>query len=333
MSRTIKANDYLYISGRIHAMENRLLTRERMERMLEARTAEEAAKVLQECGYEEMTALTPSGLERLLAGQRLALFRELRSAAPDPGLLDVFAIQYDYHNAKVLLKSEAAGREAERLLLDAGRYPAAQLMSDYHEDDLRRYAPAFAAAVTAAKETLNRTGDPQLADFVLDRAYFEELTAAARDTGSQFLQGYVSVRIDSANLRAAVRSARMNKGADFLDQVLLPGGSIPVEKVRLAALGAADLAGLYAHTVLEEAAQEGAKVLHGGSLTAFEKRCDDAVTHYLAAGKRVAYGEHPLIGYLYAREMELTTVRIILTGKLAGLDEQVIRERLRESYV
>ena len=33
MAKKINEYDYLYISARIHAMENRLLTRERMERM------------------------------------------------------------------------------------------------------------------------------------------------------------------------------------------------------------------------------------------------------------------------------------------------------------
>ena len=46
----------------------------------------------------------------------------------------------------------------------------------------------------------------------------------------------------------------------------------------------------------------------------------------------MAFGEHPLIGYLYAREAELTTIRIILTGRLAGLDTDAIRERLRDMY-
>ena len=42
----IKDTDYLTISARIRAMENRLVTRERMERMLEARSDDEAVKVL-----------------------------------------------------------------------------------------------------------------------------------------------------------------------------------------------------------------------------------------------------------------------------------------------
>ena len=48
MAKKRNEYDYLYISARIHAMENKLLTRERMERMLSARSAEEASKVLAE---------------------------------------------------------------------------------------------------------------------------------------------------------------------------------------------------------------------------------------------------------------------------------------------
>ena len=79
--------------------------------------------------------------------------------------------------------------------------------------------------------------------------------------------------------------------------------------------------------------EAGAKAMEGGPLTEFERLCDNALTAYLSQGKRVAFGEHPLIGYLYAREAELTTIRIILTGRLAGLDTDAIRERLRDSYV
>ena len=59
--------DYLAVSTRIHAMENRMLTRERMERMIDAKDSGEAAKVLSECGYGELTQLTSAALEELLA--------------------------------------------------------------------------------------------------------------------------------------------------------------------------------------------------------------------------------------------------------------------------
>ena len=333
MAKKRNEYDYLYISARIHAMENKLLTRERMERMLSARSAEEASKVLSECGYGDFPSLTPAAIEHTLDAARLALFAELRRAAPDPAIVDVFCIKYDYHNAKVLLKAEATGQSPDELLLDAGRYPAGRLKEDYLQGDLSRYSATFAQAVAQAKELLASSGDPQAADLLLDRAYYTEMLAAAKAARSPFLEGYVRLSIDSVNLRSVVRAARMGKGPDFLRRVLLPEGNVKTDSLLAAGAGAADLAGVFAHTYLTAAAQEGAEAMRGGSLTQFERLCDNALTAYLSQGKRVAFGEHPLIGYLYAKENELTTIRIILTGRLAGLDAETIRERLRESYV
>jgi len=325
--------DYLYISARIHAMENRMLTRERMERMLDARTAEDAAKVLTECGYEDFPALTPAAIEHLLDQARLELFADLRKASPDPGIVDVFCIKYDYHNAKVLLKAAAMGTDPAGLFIDAGRCPVRQLREDFEREDLDHCTPVFRQAVAEARGVLASSADPQAADLILDRAYYEEMLQAARSVNSRFLEGYVRLSIDSANLRSAVRSARMGRGADFLKRVLIQGGNVKLDSLIAAATGGADLAGVFARTPLEGAAEAGAKAMEGGPLTEFERLCDNAVTAYLTQGKRVAFGEHPLIGYLYAREAELTTIRIILTGRLAGLDTDAIRERLRDSYV
>ena len=55
----IKDTDYLALSSRIKAMETRLLSQSRMEQILEARSDEEAAKLLQECGYGELTSDRP----------------------------------------------------------------------------------------------------------------------------------------------------------------------------------------------------------------------------------------------------------------------------------
>ena len=328
----INEYDYLHLNARLHAIEGKMLTRERMERMLDHRSAEESAKVLAECGYEDFGALTPASIERGLAKARLGIFEELRKAAPDPRLVDVFRIKYDYHNAKTLLKAEAMDTEPDALLMDAGRYSPAVLREDYLKEDFRHVSPRFAGAVTEAKETLSTTGDPQKADLVLDRAYYEEMLEAATATASAFLVGYVRLSIDAANLRSAVRCARMGQSLGFIKQVLVPGGNIGVDAVAEAAAGTGDLASRYTRTPLEPAAAAGSRLLAGGSLTEFERLCDNALTAYLLKGKQTAFGETPVIGYLYAREAELTTIRVILTGKAAGLSNDTIRERLRDTY-
>ena len=68
-------------------------------------------------------------------------------------------------------------------------------------------------------------------------------------------------------------------------------------------------------------------------MTEFEKLCDDAVGDYLAGAQFVPFGEAPLLGYLAARETEYTNLRILLLGRSTGLPADVIRSRLRASYV
>ena len=89
MSHRRKDTDYLAISARIRAMENKLLTRERMDRMIEARDDAEAMKSLAECGYAE------GPLDAVLAQARAEVFQDMEQGAPDPRLVEVFQIKYD----------------------------------------------------------------------------------------------------------------------------------------------------------------------------------------------------------------------------------------------
>ena len=329
----IRDTDYLTLSTRVRAMETRLVTRERMERMLDARTDEEAVKILTECGYEELPALTNAGLDDLLSKARAALYQELSTAAPDRRVVELFQMKYDYHNAKVLVKAAAIGADADRLLMEGGRWSPARLRDAFQRDSLGDFSEPFRQAVLRARETLNAGNDPQRADFVLDRAYFQEMADTAKAVGSPFLQGYVRLLIDAANLRSAVRAARIGKGPDFLRQVLLPGGNVDVSV--LSSGRGADLAAVFRAGPLGEAAAAGAALTSPGSgeLTAFERMCDDAVMHYLEGARLIPFGEQAVIGYLYARESEFTAIRTILSGRMAGLDSDTIRERLREAYV
>ncbi len=329
----VKDTDYLFLSTRIRAMEGRLLSQERMDRMLEARSAEDAAKVLSECGGPELNALSPDGIDAALAAERERVFADLAFSAPEPEILDVFRVRYDYLNAKVLLMAEAVGAQSEGLLVDAGRVGAKDLEEAIRSGELRSVPGELRHAVEQAREVLGASGDPQLADFILDRAYFADMAQIARDSGSEFLQGYVRLSVDTANLRAAVRTLRMGKNAEFLKGVLVPGGEVAEGRILSAVTAGAALQELYARTPRAEAAETGAAAVAGGGLTKFEKQCDDALGHYLAGAKFVPFGQAPVIGYLCAKETELTNLRVILSGRLAGLEADTIRERLREAYV
>ena len=125
--KKLKDTDYLFISTYLRAREKYLLTAARMDRMIDAPTADEAGKVLQEIGYGEFSAASDRELGQALAREREALFQDLYRYVPDKAVVDVFKVKYDYHNLKALLKAQAMGIDGGRLLLDAGRVPAASL--------------------------------------------------------------------------------------------------------------------------------------------------------------------------------------------------------------
>lgn len=328
-----KDTDYLFISAYLRSRERNLLTEARMERMIDAGSPEEAAKILQEIGYGEFQADSERALGTALARERENLFQDLYRYVPDRRVVDVFKVRYDYHNLKAMLKAQAVGVGGERLLLDAGRVPAAVLAKAVKEGAYDMLPDPLQSSAREAYEILSTTGDPQRADFVLDRAYYAEMLTAAQDTGSDLLVDYVRASLDAANLRSAVRTLRMKKSGDFLRQVLFTGGTIPPENVLGAALGG-DLETLYRSSPLRGAAELGAEAVRtGGSLTAFERVCDNAVTAVAAKAKGVPFGVEAVIGYLVAKEIEFTAVRVILSGHMAGIGAETIRERLREAYV
>ena len=334
MAKKIKDTDYLVISARVKAMESTLLTRERMEQLLEARSDEEVQKILQDCGYPELDAADPEAMDAALSAAREAVLSDLQDGAPDPRYIDVFKLKYDYHNAKAILKAEAMEASPDRMLMDMGRVSAAELREAMASGELDSLPPLLASAVAEAKEVLQTTRDPQLGDIVLDRWSYRDMDAVAEATGSAFLHGYVQVQIDAANLRTLVRTLRMGKNEEFLRNVLFEGGEIAPDAIlAVSAAKGGGLAELYAPTRFQAAAESGAKALQGGPLTEFEKLCDDVVGEYLSGALFVPFGEAPLVGYLAARETEYTNLRILLMGRGAGIAPDVIRSRLRASYV
>ncbi len=328
----MKDTDYLTISARVRALENSLLTRERRERMVEARSDEEAVKVLTECGYAEPEDLGVDAVNTVLAQARAAVFEDIERSVPQPRLVEVFRVKYDYHNAKALLKAEALGENAKRLLMSGGRYAPDVLAEGFHRGDMEGFSPDFRAAVDAAQDALAEEKDPQKCDLILDKACYAEMAAAAAECGSAFLQGYVRLSVDTVNLRTAVRCARMGIPSARMERDLLPGGNVDAQTV--ANTRKEDWARRFPAELEKAAAIGAAAAVPGGeSLTAFERACDNALTAYLAQAKRIPFGEQPVVGYLCAREAEATAIRTILSLRKAGVKAETIRERLRECYV
>lgn len=326
----MRETEYVALSARIRAMEPSLITPERLERLMELSDDQAVGKLLQEWGVPEFDVADPKAMDVAIVAMRAKTVEELSFGLPEASLLDVFTLEYDYHNVKALLKAQAMGIQATTMLSSLGQVDVETLAAAVESGDYGDLPDALAQAVAQASDVLSTTRDPQQGDMVLDKAYFSHLQVLAGD--SQALQGYVALKIDAVNLRTLVRTLRMGKPPAFLAQALFAGGTVDEQTLlTIAQNGGTGLEETYHAGVLEVASQAGIAALKGGALTTFELACDNAVSAYWDFTRLVPFGQSVVLAYLAAKETEYLNLRIVLLGRSAGLAPSVIASRLRSS--
>jgi V/A-type H+-transporting ATPase subunit C len=327
---------FAYAVGRIRALETRLLDRSKLERMIDAASADEAIKILAETDYGSAVAELAAvhDFEEILQREMALTLAELEKMSPQKDLIALMRLRYDVLNLKILLKAKYLQVKAE-LLLPLGTVPLSTLQAMVDEERFRDLPGPLRSALDRIMEEFPLTRDPQMIDLALDRVLFEQLMAEAARLQSPFLKGLFARQIDLINLKTFIRVKRMERDRDFFKKAVLPGGRLPLD--RLISLFDEPLDALHGQlsrtdyaTLIEEGVRGW---MEKGSSALLEKLADDYITTYLQRGKRSAFGPEPLIGYLWAKEIEVKNIRLILVGKINKLSADAIRERLRDVYL
>ncbi len=339
--KRLQPTEYMYASARIRALENRVVGRERMEILMEARTADEVMDRLAEYGYApiETRDNIPAGeaVSAAREGMLLAILKEayaeVEASAPDPAVFRYFRYPYDCNNIKVAIKCAVRGISAADLLFDFGTVPADEVETCLREGKHDRFPPSMAAAISVAREAYDKTADPRRIDTVLDRACYEDMLREA-EAGDLVLLGWLKTKIDLTNVLMTLRILRMGRGsvgATFLEESLLPGGTLK-------------------HTFFAEAYEGGESRLWEAllptaygklaavegdprPLSAVEKAADDLYMDTVRTDAKTPFGAPVVGGYLVGCETAVKNIRIILAAKDAGLNSAALRERIRVSYV
>lgn len=331
---------YAYSVGRVRALEAKLLDSTRVERLLDAPDIEALFGALSETDYARLlsVARTPRDYEKVLVLALEETYRLLREISPEPELVRLILVRYDFHNMKAILARKALasgdGDAGEGELAPFGYIGAASLRRAIAEGDTG-ILPGWCRSILARAEELREGGDPEVQDRFLDREMYRFISQEARGPELAFLAEIFSRRADLTNIETFVRCKRAGKPVQFLEESLLPGGGLapvrfielydePVESI-IDALSMTDYGG-----VVEEGLK---RFLLDGTLGAFERLMDNHLVGFIKRAKYVAFGPEPLVAYVFARENEVGILRNIFVGKANGLPQDVIRERLRDVYV
>jgi V/A-type H+-transporting ATPase subunit C len=328
---------YAYAVGRIRVIEDKLFDKNKIDRMVDAKTADEAFKLLIDSGYGYSNGddITPYDYEVLLKEEYKKVYDLLLEMAPAAEVFDIFLRKNDYHNLKVLLKAEFLGIGNYDLLLEVSAIPIVDLEQMVKNREWTDMSDVMKNALEECINTFNKTQDPQMIDLILDRALYIQIKEDADKLDNSFVSELISIMIDLTNINILMRIKKIGKDWGFFKKAFLPGGSIK-EEVFFKNLNLSDekLIDTLRNTEYEELSEEGiTDYIKTGSFTKLEKLSDNYIISFIKKAKHISLGVQPLVAYLLAKENEIKILRIIMVSKINNIPSDVIRERLRDTYV
>ena len=98
--------NFIQSSVRIRHAEKKLLTKQQLQRLADAKNLEDAIKLLNETSYSsELSKLDrPENYEQVLSEVLNKTYKEAMEISPEKSLVEILSCKYDYHNLKVLVK-------------------------------------------------------------------------------------------------------------------------------------------------------------------------------------------------------------------------------------
>lgn len=329
--------NYGYAVARVRAMERRFLDAPVIQRLLDAEDAAAVMKVLGETSYAStITANTGEvNFDKILESELRSVYGEFMSFVPDKALVDVMLLPYDFHNVKVLLKSffnvKSGGKKRWDLLTSLGAYPTEELITHIELEEYNYLPFGLKELVPYCISIWEQGGDVLEVERILDRRMFAEMLEQSESLAMPGLISWVRTRIDGENIRTLVRLKRFGYDGQMTLPFLLAGGTIPAAELAalanepfesaIRALQYGEYGELLSH--LEAAGDFSELIMQ------LEKALDDHYLERLAAFRYSPSAPENITWYLWAKEMEIKNVRMILVSKGGNGDNESLRRLLR----
>lgn len=319
--------------ARIKAMENRLLSKAKLDSLIDAKDFSDSIKMIQDTQYGEY--ITSVSYEGGLKSALEDFYQFMYKLIPVHEVIDVFAVRYDGHNIKSILKGKLSGLDTSNILVNVGTIPTNSLKHMILEEDYENIPQTLVKTVQRAVSTFKVSGDPQDIDLIVDKGIFEYAIEIAKGSKDDYLLEYVKFNIDITNLKTFIRIRAQEKSIEFLDKVFIEGGSLEYNQFASYINESLErFADKLSYTDFYKWSDQGiGEYIGNGDLGSVDRYGDNYIIEHIKKSKFINLGTEPIIAYIYARENEIRALRIILTGKKSNVHPEKIRERMRDVYV
>ncbi|MCD8241965.1 MAG: V-type ATPase subunit [Lachnospiraceae bacterium] len=318
---------YTYAVARTRALETTLFSSATLDQLMACKDYDACLQFILDKGWGGEDV--PRDADAILASEESKIWERIREMGVDMKVFDVLSYTNLYHNLKAAVKEAYTGKSSANIYYKNTAVSGEDMARIVREHDYKELPLGMQKAAEEAMDTLLHTGDGQLCDVIIDRATMAAIMKAGRESSDDIIRKYAEFIVAEANIKIAVRGAKTGKTLEFLLRAMTDCPGMNVEQLAHAAASGPDAVLEYLESGSYAEAAEALRV----SQSAFERWCDNRLIEIIRPEKYKAFSVGPLVAYIIARENEIKTVRIILTGKQNGLPDDSIRERVREMYV
>ena len=316
--------EYIYAVARIKARELSLLTQQDLDRLMACKTPAECFRALADKGWGSGGETSAEAIFAAEEEKTWALMHEL---LPDLTPFSVLLYPIDFNNMKAAVKCTVTNAEPHNVFMSGGTVEPEKMQQAVRENDFSLLPDFMAEAAKKATDALLTTRDGQWCDIILDRACLTAIHKTGKESKNALITAFSEFKVASADIKIAARALHTGKSRAFLEESLAPCDTLDLEELIDAASKDTDT--FYAYLSRTDYA-DGVKALKDG-FSAFEKWCDDRQTALVKEISRQDYFTvAPRLGDVTARQNEISTVRIIISGKQNNLPDERIRARLRD---
>ena len=318
---------YEFSIGSVRAREKHLFSKAEIEQMISLGDEWALVSFLKDKGFGE-----GNDIDDIIESNKNKTWKYIKDIAPDYELFKPFILQNDVHNLKTILKGTMSGRSYDHLLIEPCVYKHDELISIVENRRFDKLPEWLGDAADKAYVLLAETKDARLSDSYIDKAVLDKLNEYGKQSKSVFLREYFRYAVFYANVKTALRGAKMNVGKLYLDNAVAECEGLDREKlIECAVKGSEELIKYLEKINCCECKK--AIEAYKKSALAFEKFTDDIIMRLARKLCRLSSeGPEPLVGYFIGCEYERKLINMISSGLKTDTPPEKIRERLREIY-
>lgn len=288
---------YPFAVGRIRVLEQALLGSERLKQ-LSGVSRKDFAEELNDLGFAAECPVRDS-VDALIAWRERQVRDIIEEVTPVPAMTELFFLDIDAANIKLLIKSRITGEDCSEYL-GRGVFAADMLKKCVEQRNYSSLGQPLGELLNLAD---NDSFEPSRLSSAVDHAFYSEIFARLAKHKNKFLQGYFTLKVDCTNVTSALRAKKLGYSEARFEREFMPGGSVS-KKDLLTLLNSETADAIQLDTVSRE-------LIDAVNSDNAEARVQQLLTGYAASEAHDPFGVGPIVNYAVSALDECRRLRVL----------------------